>query len=487
MKPHSSASPTKFLSLLRLFLILGLGALMGVFAFALSGMETRWIVFSLAGLLGLIILLVTPDKQQLLATAFVLSFQIDVFVRFLYGHAQSSEGIAISLVVVVGFGLTVWYVTAGYVKDFQWAGSLRRPITALFVCIVVSILASSEHFVGVTMLWFAIQQYFLYWLALNMVQSLPEFKRVIWLLLMTLILQSLIYFIQSALGFTFDFSGQIIQGGEVARPGGTVSTNPAGFTSFIMHGLMIAIALFLAKLEHIRRWQAFVIMALGTAAIGLSFTRAAWIGMVLGLAGVVWMGIRRRIIKPALIIWILAISFMAAAILTPTMMTRVDGDYGDSTSSQSTWDERLGLMRIALRMVEDHPLTGVGYGAYQSVLKSYAIGLDDQWLSTVHNEFLRRAAETGLPGALAFIALLVMGFRMAVRLSRAQNSFISTVAIGWIGALVAVTWQMAWVPWAGWSYNAMLWFMLGLMDGVDSKMRLGVGEWPSYSTSSSNG
>jgi hypothetical protein len=25
---------------------------------------------------------------------------------------------------------------------------------------------------------------------------------------------------------------------------------------------------------------------------------------------------------------------------------------------------------------------------------------------------------------------------------------------------------MNWVPWGGWSYNAMLWIMLGLMDGA---------------------
>jgi hypothetical protein len=32
--------------------------------------------------------------------------------------------------------------------------------------------------------------------------------------------------------------------------------------------------------------------------------------------------------------------------------------------------------------------------------------------------------------------------------------------------LVALIWQMNWVPWIGWSYNAMLWLMLGLMDGA---------------------
>ena len=34
------------------------------------------------------------------------------------------------------------------------------------------------------------------------------------------------------------------------------------------------------------------------------------------------------------------------------------------------------------------------------------------------------------------------------------------------GALIALVWQMNWVPWIGWCYNAMLWVMLGLMDAA---------------------
>ena len=32
---------------------------------------------------------------------------------------------------------------------------------------------------------------------------------------------------------------------------------------------------------------------------------------------------------------------------------------------------------------------------------------------------------------------------------------------------IALAWQMLWVPWRGFSYNAILWFMLGLVDGID--------------------
>lgn len=64
------------------------------------------------------------------------------------------------------------------------------------------------------------------------------------------------------------------------------------------------------------------------------------------------------------------------------------------------------------------------------------------------------------------MALLIVGIRVALRLAQAEPSLISISALGWLGALFALIWQMNWVPWIGWSYNAMLWVMLGLMDGA---------------------
>jgi len=82
-----------------------------------------------------------------------------------------------------------------------------------------------------------------------------------------------------------------------------------------------------------------------------------------------------------------------------------------------------------------------------------------------------RAAEIGIPGALAFAFFLVVGFKVALRLARTGQTLIGVCALGWFGALIALVWQMNWVPWIGWSYNAMLWVMLGLMDAAQ---RLGV-------------
>lgn len=448
-------------------LVLGLGVSIGLLILFLAEREARWIVIATTALFGLVFIIVVPAKQRLLTTIFILSLQTDIYLRFLYGRAGSNEGLAIPLVVFTGGGLLVWYAIAGRLRKFRWAGSMGVPILALFATGALSIVTSSERFVGLTSLLYSLELYFLYWLAFNLCQTQKEFERIIKLLLFTLGAQSIIYFIQSALGITFNFMGETIPEGEVPRPGGTVSTNPAGFTSFIMPALMIAIALVTSKPRLLPRPYMLALMLLGTGAVGLSFTRAAWVGFAMGLVTIILFGWRRRTLQGRMVFWIAAITMVGVAILLPTMLSRVSGDYaalgGDPTAA--TLRERIGLIRIALDIIAEHPFTGIGAGAYSHVFRAYAND-SNQWLFVVHNEFLLRAAETGIPGAMAFVALLVAGFRVALRLAQTKPSLISVSAVGWFGALVALVWQMNWVPWIGWSYNAMLWLMLGLMDGA---------------------
>lgn len=447
--------------------VLGLAVVAGLLIVLLDEREMRWKLLVAIPLLGVVLLALTAQKKRVLTTFFILSLQVDIYLRFLYGRAGSNEGIAVPLVVVAGAALLIWYVTAGRVRYFTWGGSMRLPILLLFATSLLSVATSSERFIGVTRIWHDAELYFLYWLTFNLVDSDEAFERIVRLLLVILATQSAIYFVQSRTGTTFDFMGDLSDAGSIPRPGGTVSSNPAGFTSFIMPALMITCAIAIAAGTLRSRGWMLCLLLLGTMAIGLSFTRAAWIGFALGFTTIVILGWRRRAISGRVAFAIAAIACIGVAALLPTMMTRVSEDYGalGDTPAAATLEERWGLARIAMAIIADHPATGIGPGAYAQIFKGYAQG-SDQWLFTVHNEFLLRAAETGIAGATAFAVLLVMAFRIALRLTRGRPSLVSVTALGWCGALVALIWQMNWVPWIGWSYNAMLWVMLGLMDAA---------------------
>jgi O-antigen ligase len=279
-------------------------------------------------------------------------------------------------------------------------------------------------------------------------------------LFIALAIQSIIMIAQSALGTGFNLEGDLIEQASLPRPGGTVSSNPAGFASFIIPILFIAIARWLARGPKQPLYAALAL--LGTIAVGLTYTRVAWAGYVFGCLFLVGLGMRRRIVDPRRIVWLVAGGCIAAIAFAPSMIMRLQNEPIDTS-----YDERAGLMRIAFEVISHSPLTGVGPGAYAHRYKAYVPNdFADQWMYTVHNEFLLRAAETGVVGGIAFVVLLLVGFRLAVRLTRAPTSTTRTMALGWSAGLISLAWQMYWVPWTGFEYNALLWLFLGLTDAA---------------------
>jgi O-antigen ligase len=468
------------LPITKIILLTGLGCLLGVGVFLLLDKEIRWFLAPALALASAIFILVVPQKKSVLTVIFILSFQVDIYLRFLYGRSGANDGLALPFVVATGIVLSGWYYFAGQMRGFTWGGSMRRPIMAFLIIVAVSAIASRERFVGLCTFVYVIEYYFLYWMAFNIVRSEADFRRVVHLILGILAIQAIVYFAQSAMGITFDFLGNTIEKGEVARPGGTVSSNPAGFVSFIVPALMMASAVALSKYRVILGLYSIPLMILGIAAVGLSYTRAAWIGLVFGFFSIGLIGARRHWLNFKMIVGVLVLATIGLSALLPTMLERVSSDYGHSGASTTTetYNERMGLNMIALNVIAHHPLLGVGPGAYPYEFRQFIPAGMNQWVFTVHNVYLLWAAETGVLGGIVFIALLVTGFRVAIRLSRGPTSFISICATGWFGAMVILSWMMFWVPWIGFSYNAMFWFMLGLMDGAQRLVRHSAGRHP---------
>jgi O-antigen ligase len=451
--------------------VVGTGALVGLVAALLGQMELKWIVMFLAALVGITVFLAAPDKQRLMFGCLVIGLQADVYIRALYGRAGSTEGLAFPLVFFVGIALLATMINDGALArpgGLVAGGALRRPIAWALGTTALAAVVSSEPFAGASRLLFELELYFLYWLVLNAIRSEEDVRRTVTLLFVVLGTQALVSYVEEVLGMNFSLSGDVVEGGEVTRIGGTVSVNAAGYASFIMPPLLIAVAFFLARVRPPGARLAPWVALLGAISLGLTYTRAAYAGFVIGLAIVMALLMRRHALSKAKLIGILGLIGVLAAILVPLLLARVSRDYG----TQSSWEERWGLMRIAFNVIAHRPLFGLGPGAYAFGFKSYIPdGMSGQWIYTVHNEVLLRTAETGILGGVAYVWLLIAAYRVVGRILRFGSPFLQLTAIGWAGALTALVWQMMWVPWRGFSYNAMFWVMLGITDAMDRVAR----------------
>jgi O-antigen ligase len=71
--------------------------------------------------------------------------------------------------------------------------------------------------------------------------------------------------------------------------------------------------------------------------------------------------------------------------------------------------QRFAVLQTATRIIRDHPVVGVGLGAYELTNARYSPALGD--LDT-HNTYLNVVAETGFPGLALFLAIVFSVLRV---------------------------------------------------------------------------
>ncbi len=105
-------------------------------------------------------------------------------------------------------------------------------------------------------------------------------------------------------------------------------------------------------------------------------------------------------------------------------------------------DGRLELWSRGLYAVSDFPFTGIGIGTFQRVIPVlyplFSIG-PDTTITHVHNLLLQVGIDLGLPGLIAYLALLINVFALIVLTLRQKvNALNWSLAAGALGGLVAM-------------------------------------------------
>jgi len=143
-------------------------------------------------------------------------------------------------------------------------------------------------------------------------------------------------------------------------------------------------------------------------ALGLSSVRGAWVGFAVGGIGCT-LALRRRWLVLAALVLVVA----GAVAVEPRTLKRLHtvGDFNDDTAR-----DRIAMLGVGIRVAADHPITGIGPGQIKNV---YPILASPEALrrstSHLHNSPLQIAAERGIPGLAAWIAIWVAFFGAAGR------------------------------------------------------------------------
>ena len=216
-------------------------------------------------------------------------------------------------------------------------------------------------------------------------------------------------------------------------PEGTLG-HPNALGQFLVLAVLGVLACSLAERGALR-WLGFVAAGVGSLALVVTFSRASWIAFAAGTS--VYL-LERRTRVPTLV------AGGAAAIGAAALALSGAGAIGARVSSlfggeaRGLYDFRLELVERAARIVADHPLTGLGDFEEVGV---YA-GRPD--IAThPHNLYLGLAVFFGIPAALAFVGLVLLALRAAVRGYRARADERRLTALGFVAVLVALARQRA--------------------------------------------
>ena len=205
-------------------------------------------------------------------------------------------------------------------------------------------------------------------------------------------------------------------------------------------------------------WLALSSLTLTLFATTLAASRGGFLGLATALLIVAARSSRRNLrvtVGAALVVAVML------AIAPSSPLTRI---LNPSRGDEESTDNRTTVWRGAIRMIQAHPLTGIGAGNFKLHVGSY-VGLEGRKAFVAHNTYLEVAAELGLPGLALFVGVLYSAFRGLGRVrSRARAvgaQFVFLLADGFQAGLAAFAVAIFFV-----SATYTKWFWLVVFLGV---------------------
>lgn len=336
----------------------------------------------------------------------------------------------VAVFLLLGFGL--------YRLKLQFFTTKALFLTLILISATISILLSplANYSIPYTRLLQLFTPFALFlFLSSGLIPKAKLFPIFSWSLLASGILQAAIaatqYLTQKSLGLRF--FGEHPLGPNIPCPGGRRWLIDNFFISSdipssvlramgtmphpnVLGGLLVLSLLITGHYFHEQRsWRLWLAPCylLQLFALATTYSRSAIFGyMLASLIWFTWMRIKERIWMKEVALLIGASGLLIGTLFSEQYLHR--GGIVNYTPTANASDQvRFYYQNIAFRMIEKHPLTGVGYGQFS--LQTPSFGGDPNNISAAHNIYLILAAETGLISLAAFFAWSIAILLAALR------------------------------------------------------------------------
>ncbi|MBN2564883.1 MAG: O-antigen ligase family protein [Candidatus Eisenbacteria bacterium] len=174
--------------------------------------------------------------------------------------------------------------------------------------------------------------------------------------------------------------------------------------------------------------------ACGATAIALILTRSRGplFGAAAGVVMVLGAGLRRRAYA---LLLLLAVVISATWFALANPESRMSGGAALDSSSASF---RLVTWRAATELIAERPMLGHGLGTFAEMGVIYQDEASRAAVENAHNTWMHAGSETGILGAGALTAFLVLGMLAIARSLRCEDRMGRAVSVGALGAVASL-------------------------------------------------
>jgi O-antigen ligase len=234
----------------------------------------------------------------------------------------------------------------------------------------------------------------------------------------------------------------------------SIILNPNGLGAFLLLGALVTLSLALAPLHWLHRITMLALSGVLAAGIAVTFSRGAWLALVLGTFALAALAYRRLFAG-------LVVAALLAPVLAPRpFLDRITFALSERYIAQSLRAGRLLMWDVSLRRIVADPLFGSGLGTFGGTV-AVTFGFHRLW---VDNFYVQLAAEGGLILFFAFMWLLLRTGKglVAATLSH-SDSYLRAVSAGVFAGFVAVLFaNLTTSAWETLAVGAGFWFLAGL-------------------------
>lgn len=454
--------------LIQLLLVGIFGIILGGYVLVANFFSYQLILAFLLLLLSGFVLVVFKDLRKLLLAIilFEMTFIIDINLFYdpvLAEQRVSFAGLNISLTTIllgILYGIWILEKASGIQKERLVNFRLMIPGLLYVLFVGLSIIVAQNRILASYHFFVLVQAFLLFFYLVHHIQSEQDMRIIMMILIVALFLESVIIIFIGAVGQSFSL-GPVSAGLESPlRVSGTLG-HPNGAASHLTLLIAPAIGFVLIARNGWFKLFTFIALILGLGALMLTGSRGGWIAVGVSVSLLSLVALKRRWMKLSSLIFIISAIGMAYFVFQNSIMLRIFGD--DSGSALS----RLPLMQIALNIIGDNPLFGVGVNNFILSVREYLTPeFAESYRSVVHNKYLLIWSETGIFALLSFVTFLITLIYVGWRSSFIQNKLVAAMTIGFTAALIGQMTHMAVARFTGRPQIFMFWMVAGIISAA---------------------